>query len=86
MSKRRASFETRLAGYPISLVQTGFDRFTVQYGQQRMDNLDYCRAAAKLGESIMHAIACEGKLDNRTKTEAREQGDTRPVFDLIGND
>jgi hypothetical protein len=51
-----------------------------------MDNLDYCRAAAKLGESIMHAIACEGKLDNRTKTEAREQGDTRPVFDLIGND
>ena len=48
----------------IRLTQTGIDRFTVEYGAERHDNLNYRAAAAKLGAMVMHALACEGKLDN----------------------
>lgn len=53
----------------IQLSQTGIDRFTVRYGAQSDDNLTYGGAAAKLGQAIMHALACEGKLDNRERGE-----------------
>jgi len=49
--------------WPIKLIQTGRDRFVVIYGLQRFEGLDYAEAAAKLGQSIMHAQACEGLLD-----------------------
>jgi hypothetical protein len=54
--------------YPIHLDQRGKDRFVVTYGKQ-VDKGDYEYAARKLGEAIMHALACDGKLDNREKGE-----------------
>lgn len=59
----------------ISLTQTGIDRFTVQYGLQISKNLDYGRAARELGECVMHRLACESLIDNRTRAEARADGD-----------
>jgi hypothetical protein len=68
--KKQLCFETEAAGFPIRLEQTGVDRFTVTYGKQIRRGLDYKRAALDLGAAIMHAAACEGKLDNREKGEA----------------
>lgn len=53
----------------VSLHQTGKDLFIVTYGKQETLFLNYAEAAHELGESIMHALACEGKLDNREKGE-----------------
>jgi len=50
--------------FPIELWQTGKSLFQVIYGQQVSNHLDYGDASAELGESIMHALACDGKLDN----------------------
>lgn len=55
--------------FPVSLVQTGVDRFTVTYGQQIKRGLNYGQAAAEYGACVMHALACEGKLDNRERGE-----------------
>jgi hypothetical protein len=54
---------------PIKLEQAGVDNFRVTYGKQVDANLDYGEAAAKLGQAIMHWLACEGQLDNREKGE-----------------
>lgn len=67
----------------IELQQTGFNRFTVVYGLQIKTGLTYAGAAAELGACIMHMQACDGHLDNRTKGEALEAGDTSPYFEAI---
>lgn len=58
----------QLAGFDIKLEQHGIDNFAVRYGQQ-LDGpgLNYADAAAKLGQAFMHALACEGKIDNRER-------------------
>ena len=56
----------------IILIQHAPDDFTVRYGVQVDSHLTYARAAAKLGEAIMHNAACDGQLDNR---EAWEMGE-----------
>lgn len=38
--------------------------FRVTYGKQTLTNLTYRDAAKELGECLMHALACEGLLDN----------------------
>ncbi len=38
--------------------------FSVQYGRQLDHDLTYAEACAKLGQAIMHAAACDDKLDN----------------------
>jgi hypothetical protein len=48
--------------YPIQLIQTGKERFTVVYGLQRDTGLSYGEAARKLGEAIMHKAACDGDM------------------------
>lgn len=48
----------------IMLGQQGRDNFTVTYGKQVDSNLSYGEACTKLGRAILHALACEGKLDN----------------------
>lgn len=58
------------AGFDISLEQRGVDNFTVRYGKQTDAGLTYADAAAKIGQAFMHALACEGRIDNRTKAEA----------------
>ena len=57
-------FELTGGAFPIRLTQTGMRSFTVQYGKQIERGLSYSTAAAKLGQAIMHAAACDGKLDN----------------------
>lgn len=59
-------FETKIAGFPITLTQAEDrrKRFTVIYGKQRKGDLRYGEACKELGECIMHALACQGSLDN----------------------
>ena len=64
----------------IELHQTGFDQFTVYYGLSVTKHKSYVKAAQELGACIMHMQACNGHLDNRTRSEARESGDTVPYF------
>lgn len=55
----------------VTLYQEGVDRFRVTYGRQRQGRLTYGEAAKKLGEAIMHDLACEGLLVNRERGERR---------------
>lgn len=48
-------------GYAVVLLQTG-NKYAVQYGKQLDEGLTYEKAAAKIGEAVMHALQCEGKL------------------------
>ena len=54
-----------IAGYDIVLLQKEPDNFTVQYSEEIESNLDYSQAAKSMGFCIMHALSCEGKLDNQ---------------------
>lgn len=67
--KNRTCIELKDVAFPISLTQQGKDRFTVTYGRQVTSELTYAEAAYKLGCCIMHALACDGKLDNRERGE-----------------
>jgi hypothetical protein len=58
-----------LKKFKIKLEQNGFDNFTVVYFKQITRDLNYAQAAHELGECIMHALACEGRLDNREPGE-----------------
>lgn len=62
-SKITPVFETTIAGYPIHLYWIGADKYTVRYGLQLDTELRYEHAAAKLGQAIMHALTCEGKME-----------------------
>jgi hypothetical protein len=59
--------ELGAGAYPVTLGQHGRDRFKVTYGRSVRDELDYAAAAKALGESIMHALACSERLDNRER-------------------
>lgn len=63
----RTVFETELSGFPIKLEQqgSGYGDFSVTYGEQEWHGLPYRDAARKLGEAMMHGMACEGRLDPR---------------------
>ncbi len=61
--------ETKGLAFPIELLQQGKDRFTVRYGKQVKKELNYAEAAAEYGACIMHALACDGLLDNRQRGE-----------------
>lgn len=52
--------------FPVVLEQheTNAKSFRVTYGKQIFDYLSYEQAARRMGESIMHALACDGHLDN----------------------
>jgi hypothetical protein len=57
-------FKIEIAGYDIVLLQNDHDNFTVQYGAEIESNLDYSQAAKSMGFCIMHALSCDGKLDD----------------------
>jgi hypothetical protein len=60
-------YTTTLAGYEITLKQNESSKaFKVAYGKEIHTTKSYKFAAAFLGEAIMHALACEGLLDNET--------------------
>jgi hypothetical protein len=60
--KLRICWECESLTFPIRLIQSGPDRFTVIYGQQSTTDLNYNHAAHKLGSCLMHALACDGKI------------------------
>jgi len=68
--KKRLCYEIEDVAFGVRLLQTGVDRFTVEYGLQVKSGLNYAAAATELGACIMHALACDGKLDNRERGEA----------------
>ena len=51
--------------YGIKLEQRTNCRFRLTYGVEVRDNLNYGDAADALGRSILHALSCDGKIDNR---------------------
>lgn len=48
---------------PVSIEQTGKDSFTVRYGLDVTEHLDYAEAAKQFGYCVFHSLACLGKLD-----------------------
>lgn len=71
----------KLDEFDIELTQTGFDRFEVRYFKQIKGGLNYSQAASEFGGCVMHALACDGRLENRTAAEARKTGDRTPYFE-----
>lgn len=62
-------FELTNLAFPITLHQHGADSFRVTYGKEVKDRLTYGAAAAALGAAIMHALACDDKLNNAEASE-----------------
>jgi len=50
--------------FPITLIQTGKNQFSVIYGEQEKHDLTYSDAAHEYGVCVMHALACDGKVIN----------------------
>ena len=60
---KKLVFEDTETDSPVRLYRTGKGRFTVEYGKQVTERLSYGAAAAELGQCLMHALACAGRLD-----------------------
>lgn len=61
-------YRTTIAGFDIVLRQDTRGSFRVDYGLQHGTFTTYDRAAHELGAAIMHALACEGRLDIHPET------------------
>ncbi len=48
--------------FGIQLYQTSKNKFAVHYGKQVKINLTRSEATKELGQCIMHALECDGKL------------------------
>lgn len=75
MAKRTVSI-----GYDVSITQHGFNNFSVKYGLQSKTELTYSGAAKEIGACIMHSLAIDREIDNRSRAEARIEGDSMPVY------
>jgi hypothetical protein len=64
--KTQTCIELTDLAFPIKLEQTSKNRFRVTYGEQVISGLSYSQACTELGASIMHALACDGKIKNGT--------------------
>jgi hypothetical protein len=64
MAKKLDAWSITDLAFPIVLHQLGVNRFEVRYGQQVTTGLSYARACAEIGRSVMHALACDGRIDN----------------------
>ncbi|PLP55558.1 hypothetical protein CYK37_30170 [Mesorhizobium loti] len=53
----------------VTLQQRGRDNFAVRYGKQVDAALSYSQACSKLGQALMHQLACDDRLDNRIRGE-----------------
>lgn len=53
----------------VALSQQGRNRFTVRYFKQVKARLTYEQACVELGACILHALACDSKIDNREPGE-----------------
>ena len=57
-------FETEVGGLKIRMFRASKENYAVAYGAQLKTQLDYVEAAHEFGECLMHALQCDGKLDN----------------------
>jgi hypothetical protein len=55
--------------YTVYLHQHAPNRFRVAYGLEVYDKLTYAQASKKLGEALMHSLACAGKIAIDCKPE-----------------
>ena len=62
--KKNVCLELNDLAFPVRLIQNGRGRFTVEYGVQVLNDLTYGEACKELGRSIMHALSCDGRVDN----------------------
>ena len=67
--KAKEVYRVNNAAFLLKVEQTGKDRFTVTYGLQIKRSLTYREAACEFGFCLFHLMACEGRLDNRTRDE-----------------
>lgn len=54
-------FSEVIAGFVIELAAKG-KKFRVTYGLEVKEELTYAQAAKTLGECILHALTCGGKI------------------------
>ena len=59
-------WQTEIAGFAIRLAKHKLrkDTYSVQYGTHITKDVRGSHAAHELGNCIMHALQCEGKLDD----------------------
>ena len=62
--KKKLCYKIDDLAFDITLHQTGQDFFTVTYGLEIKERLSYLKACSALGSAILHALACDGLLDN----------------------
>lgn len=72
----------RDGSFLIQLHQTGKERFTVRYGEELWKG-DYEYASRKLGEALMHDLACGGRLDTKPIVTATDLANR--LADLVEN-
>ena len=54
---------------PVSIAQCHNDTYIVFYGAERIECYDYSHACGQLGASLMHSLACAGRLDLEEQNE-----------------
>lgn len=60
--KKRTVFNLTTLAFPIKVEQLAHSVFVVTYGKQSTYCASYDKACAQLGQDIMHALACDGKI------------------------
>jgi hypothetical protein len=65
--RKTPCFATVIAGLQIAMYQMANGSFTVVYGKQKFTSMGYQKAAKELGECIMHALACDSKINNEVR-------------------
>ena len=51
-------------GFPVRLYQSKTGKFSVLYGSERHNDLEYGEAARQFGLCLFHALACVGRIEN----------------------
>jgi len=67
MKKKTPCFEITdpaQVGFPVRLYQARNGKFSVRYGSEMHDELEYGEAARQLGLCLFHALACVGRINN----------------------
>ena len=62
----RLCHETIGLAFPVKLWQASQSLFMVEYGEQICYSLTYEEAAREYGRSIMHALACDGMIEEES--------------------
>lgn len=67
MKKKTPRFEITdpaQVGFPVRLYQARNGKFSVLYGSEMHDGLEYGEAARQFGLCLFHALACVGRINN----------------------